>query len=283
MALPAQSYVWLKVRHVVGLWVLRTTGLPDAGILYDDQNQPRPALPYIGLVRREFPFEHFDVEQIVEVPITVTLTVTAAVAGETAAFELFGTRYAYTLAGADTTEDARDALLALLADDLLRLVSVASGPDYAVGFQPCTATGVGVDVIQFAGLASAPVRCEAIEGCTTVPTLEFRHVQSGLRRMIVRLNLYWPEREDGFETIDEYAEALRSSLMTEDTAVWLAARAVGVDNPARVAVQNVGVVSGGERQRRKFLDVIFNAPSKIYRADEGLLTSAPPTVEIMTG
>lgn len=282
MALPAQSYVWLKVRHVVGLWVLRTTGLPDTGILYDDQNQPRPALPYIGLVRREFPFEHFDTETIREVPIAATLTVTAAVEDETVAIELFGTRYAYTLTADDTTETARDALLALIEVDLLRLVSVTSGPDYAIGFQPCTATGVDTDAIDFAGLSIGPVNVTPIEGCTVSETLEYRKVQSGLRRLIVRFNLYWPEREDGFETIDEYAEALRSALLTQDSAVWLAARGVGVENQARIAVQNVGTVSGAERQRRRFLDVIFNAPSKIYRVDNGLITGVPPSIEVVS-
>lgn len=283
MALPAQSYVWLKVRHVVGLWVLRETGLPDTGILYDDQNQPRPALPYIGLTRREFPFETFDTEVTVEVPISSVLTVTAAVAGETVAIELFGTRYAYTLVGGDTTEDARDALLALIAPDLLRLIAVASGPPYAVGFQPCTATGAALSLINFAGLSIGPVRVTAIEGCTLVETLEYRKVQSGLRRMIVRFNFYWPEREDGFETIDAYTEALRSALLTEDSAVWLASRGVGVENQSRIAVQNAGVVSGAERQRRRFMDAIFNASSKIYRVDDAIVTVNPPIIEVIAG
>jgi hypothetical protein len=295
MALPTQSYVWLKARHVIALWVERTTGLAASGattsVIYDDQNQPRPALPYIGLVRREFPFESFDTETIVEVPTSATLTVTASAVGETVAIELFGTRYAYTLVGADTTEDARDALLALIADDLLRLVAVASGPPYAVGFQPCTATGVNIDSdldlvddifnIAFAGLSIGPVSVTAIEGCTLTQTLAYRHVQSGLRRIIVRFNLYWPEREDGFDTIDEYAEALRSALLTEDSAVWLADRGVGVESQSRIAVQNAGVVSGGERQRRRFLDVIFNAPSKLYRADDGITTVEPAIVTVV--
>jgi hypothetical protein len=281
MALPAQSYVWIKVRHVVGMWTLRTTGLASTGILYEDQNQPRPALPYIGLVRREFPFESFDQETIIEVPVSSVLTVTASAVGDTVAIELFGTRYAYTLVGDDTTEDARDALLELLAPDLLRLISVTTGPDYAVGFQPCTATGDDTDEINFAGLSIAPVRVTAIEGCTTTPTLAYRKVQCGLRRMIVRFNFYWPEREDGFETIDAYAEAIRSAVQTEDTAVWLSARGVGVENQARIAVQNAGTISGGERQRRRFLDAIFNASSKIYRADDGITAVEPAIVSVV--
>jgi hypothetical protein len=281
MALPTQSFVWLKVRHVVGLWVLRATGLSTTGILYEDQNQPRPALPYIGFVRREFPFESFDTETIVQVPTVVEIIVTADAVGETVAIELFGTRYAYTMIGGDTTEDARDALLALIEPDLLQLITVASGPPYAVGFQPCTATGAGTNVIVFDGISIGPARVDIIEGATATTTLAYRHVQSGLRRMIVRFNFYWPEREDGFETIDAYAEALRSDLLREETAVWLAARGVGVENPSRIAVQNAGTVSGAERQRRRFMDVIFNTTSKVYRADDGITTAEPPVIEVV--
>lgn len=283
MALPVQSYVWFRIRHVVGLWTQRETGLADSAILYDTQNQPRPSLPYIGLERRDFPFSVIDDELITEVTTAATLTVTASIAGETAALILFGTRYAYTLQGGDTTEDARDVLLVAIVADLCRIVTSGDGTNYAVGFQPCTATGAGTDAIDFAGLGLGPVHLQAVEGCTvTSETPNYRHVQAGIRRAIIRLNLYWPERQDGFDTIDEYAEALRSSLLREDTATWLAARGVGVDDPGRVTVQDASAVSGGATQRRKIMDVIFNASSKTYRADDGLAGVSPPSIEIVT-
>ena len=282
MALLAQSYVWFRLRHVVGLWVSYVTDLPATAVLYDMQNQPRPVLPYVGLVRRDFPLAYFDDELILEVPTAVTLTVTAAAVGETAALILFGTRYAYTLAGGDDTEAARDALLAAIGEDLCRLVTAGDGVDTAVGFQPCTATAVGLDGITFAGLGAGPVRVSAIEGCTLgVPTVANRHVQSGLRRAVVRVELYWPERQDGFATIDEYAEALRSSLQNEETAWWLASRGVGCENASTIAVQEASAVSGGARQRRKFFDVIFNAQSQVYRTATAVDGATPPAVEIL--
>lgn len=282
MALPAQSYIWFRIRHVVGLWVLRETGLADTAIMWDTQNQARPALPYIGLTRRDFPFEVIDDELIAEVTTAARLTVTATTAGETVACILFGTRYAYTLTGADDTEAARDALLALIAVDLCRLVTAADGTEFAVGFQPSTATGASTNLINFAGLGLGPVHLAAIEGCTVAPTtVAYRHIQTGIRRAVIRLDLYWPERQDGFDTIDEYAETLRSSLLREDTATWLAARGVGVDNPGRVTVQEASAVSGGARQRRKIMDVVFNANSKVYRADDGIAGVSAATIEII--
>lgn len=278
-----QSFVWFRIRHVAGLWVLRETGLPDAAILYDMQNEARPALPYVGLTRREFPFEVIDDELIAEVTTAATLTVTATTAGETVACILFGTRYAYTLTGLDDTEAARDALLALIAADLCRIVTAADGTYFAVGFQPSTATGAGTDAIDFAGLGLGPVHLTAVEGCTVTPTtLAYRHIQAGIRRAVIRLDFYWPERQDGFETIDEYAETLRSSLLREDTAAWLAARGVGVDNPGRITIQEASALSGGARQRRKIMDVVLNANSKVYRADDGIEGVSPAAVEIVT-
>jgi len=267
---------------VVGLWVSRETGLANTAILYDMQNQPRPALTYVGLTRRDFPFDAFDDELILEVTTAVTLTVTAATAGETAALVLFGTRYAFTLTGADDAEAARDALLAAITDDLCRIVTSADGTDFAVGFQPCTCTATGAASLTFAGLGLGPVRVSVVEGCSLgTPTLADRSVQTGLRRAIIRLDLYWPERQDGFDTIDEYAEVLRSSLQREDTAWWLASRGVGVEQQASITIQEASAVSGGARQRRKIMDVVFNAQSQVYRTAQTLGTVTPPSVEII--
>ena len=282
MALPAQSFVWLRIRHVVGLWVARETGLASTAILYDAQNQPRPALPYVGLTRRDFPFDVIDDEVIREVTTAATLTVTASTVGSTVACVLFGLRYAYTLVLGDTPATARTALLALIADDLCRVVPATDGHGYAVGFNPCTATGAAVADINFAGLGLGPVHLTAVEGCTVTPTtLAYRSIQAGIRRAVVRLDLYWPTRQDGFDTIDEYAEALRSSLVREDTAVYLASRGVGVDDPGSITIQEASVASGGARQRRKIMDVIFNAAAKVYRPDNGIATVEAPAVEFV--
>ena len=283
MALPAQSYVWFRIRHVVNMWVRRETGLPEASVLYDMQNQPRPPLPYIGLERRDFPFVISDDELITEVTTAVTIDVTASAVGETVALLLFGTRYAYTLVGGDTSGTARDALLALITTDLCRIVTALDGHSYAVGFQPCTAMGVALTSITFAGLGLGPVRLTVVEGCTvTTSTQAYRSIQAGLRRAVTRLDFYWPTRQDGFETIDEYAETLRTSLVSSDTAQWLAARGVGVEEAARISVQEASAVSGGARQRRKFFDVLFNAASKTYRlADATIDTVDTPSVEII--
>jgi len=291
VALPAPSYVWFRLRHVVALWVLRETGLPatvalpggvvTSSVLWDLQNQPRPPLPYIGLSRREFPLDFIDEETITEVTTAATITLTASVVGETASLLLFGLRYAYTLQGADTTTDARDALLALVAADLLRTVTALDGTDVAVGFQPVTATASGADAIAFAGFGLGPVGVAASENTTLVATsVDYRRIQAGLRRAIIRLDLFWPERQDAFETLDAHAEALRSSLTREDTAAYLADRGVGVIDPGRVRTQNTSAVSGGATQRRRSIDVIFNVMSVTYRADNGIEDVLEPGIEV---
>ena len=279
MPVPAQSYVWFRLRHVVGLWVARATNLASTAVLYDMQNQPRPPLPYVGLTRRDFPFVVSDDELITEVTTSVTVDVTAASVGETVALVLFGTRYAYTLVGGDDATVARDALLALITADLCRIVAAADAHPYAVGFQPCTATGVGASSITFAGLGLGPVRLAVIEGCSVAASTQaYRAIQAGLRRAVVRLDLYWPTRQSGFDTIDEYAEALRSSLTNRDTAAWLASRGVGVEEAARISIQEASAVSGGASQRRKFFDVIFNAMSKVYRSGDATIDATEQAV-----
>ena len=282
MALPAQSYVWFRLRYVIGAWVLRETGLDGARVLWGVQGQPRSGLPFIGLTRRSFPTAQpagSDDETITEVTLASTLTVTASAAGETAAFLLFGLRYAYTLSGGDTTEDARDALLALVEIDRLKIQGVNNT---ATGFQPCTALASGTDEIDFAGLALAPVAVKSIEGCAVTPTSEdYRKINSGSRRALVKIELFWPEQQDGFDTLDEYMEALRSSLQDSDTALWLHARGVGVEQGDRVNPQNSSRAVGGAFMRSASMDVIFNADSKVYRPAVGIAGVNAPEIELI--
>jgi hypothetical protein len=277
-----QSYVWPRLRHVIALWVARTTNLTSPQILWSEQNQPSPALPYVGLTRREFPLDGHDDERTMEVTTAVRLTVTASAVGDTVAVLLFGTRYAYTLAGADTTEDARDALLAAIELDRIRTVTSASGIPYGVGFQPCTATASGTDAIDFAGLGFGPVHLQVIEGGTlSNETLAYRAIAKGLRQALVRVELFWPEYSDPFETAEAYAGALRDSLVEEETATWLASRGVGVEQGARVRIQNFSAVAGALRETRLVMDVLFNAASKRYRESNAIDGAAAATVTVV--
>lgn len=275
-----QSYVWPRLRHVIALWVARVTGLPNASILWSEQNQPSPALPYVGLTRRNFPLDGGDEEITAEITTSVRLTCTATGVGSTFACTLFGTRYAYTLAVGETTEDARDALLAAISADVIRVVTSSSGRQFGVGFQPCTAAVAGSDAIDFAGLGFGPVHLSAVEGCSLGnEVLAYRVITKGLRRALVRVELFWPELPAPFETADAYANALRDSLLEEETATWLASRGVGVEQAARLTIQDASAVAGGAlRETRLMMDVLFNATSKRYRADNGIGGVTPPVV-----
>ena len=278
-----QSYVWPRLRHVIGEWVARTTDLPAGAILWSEQNQPSPALPYIGLTRRDLPMDGDDAESLKQVTTGVTLTVTASVAGESAKFILFGTPYAYTLVGADTATEARDDLLAQIEADLIRAVSNTSlTAEFGVGYQPCTAVASGADAIDFAGLGAGPVTVAAVEGCTlSGEVLAYRNIVSGLRRALVRVELFWPQTYAAFESVDAYAQALRDSLVEEETAIWLAQRGVGVEQAARLRIQNSSAASGGLRESRLFFDALFNGASKRFREETPIDGAATESIEIL--
>lgn len=280
MALPVQSYVWPRLRHVIALWVARTTGLTGTAILWSEQNQPQPTLPYVGLTRRDFPLEGDDEETIREVTTSATLTCTATGVGSTLAVVLFGTRYAYTLTAGQDATDGRNALLALIAPDLVRVVvSPSTANQFGVGFQPCTAVASGAAAINFAGLGFGPVRLAVVEGGTRTETVAFRAIAKGMRRALVRVELFWPEQHVAFESADAYAGALQDSLLESETAQWLAERGVGVEQAQRIRVQDVSAVAGGAlRETRLIFDVLFNATSKRYRPPNSLDTAVPPPV-----
>jgi hypothetical protein len=281
MALPVHSYVWFRLRHIIGRWAQRVTELPATAILYDSQNQPSPSLPYIGLTRRDFPAGGDDEEYIHEVATSVTLTCTATVVADSISLVLFGTRYSYTLVLGDTPTTARDALLALIAPDLVRVVvSPSTANSFVLGFQPCTAVADGAASIVFAGLGVGPVRLLLVEGGTLASETAYRHVAKGLRRFTARVELFWSEQQSGFETIDAHAGALTDSLGEDETAWWLADRGVGVEQAALISVQDASVQVGGARERRLFFDVLFNAQSKRYRISNAIETVIAPAVEI---
>lgn len=269
MPLPVQSYVWSRLQQSIGNWTLLVTGLTQNKLLWSDQNQPRPSQPYIGLTRRTFTSHGFDDELTAEVPVAATLTVTAAAAGETSAFLVGKRKMSYTLAGADTTEIARDALLDQVDE----------------AYEPVIATASGTDDIDFAGKGSQAIRVTPIEGATVAETLEYRQYTQGLRRAIVRVSLF------GFDTSgddagDEYADALIGSLMTPGTpgSVFLRQNSVGVENQARISAQNFSTdlnSPSGIREHRIFFDVQFNAASRRFFPENPIDAVADPVVEVI--
>lgn len=265
---------------MIAQWVERTTGLAPAAILWDAQNQPSPELPYVGLVRRDFPLDGDDEETIREVTTSATLTCTATGVGSSISIVLFGHRYAYTLTAGQDATDGRDALLALLAPDLVRVVvSPSTANEFGVGFQPCTAVASGAAAINFTGLGFGPVRLEVIEGGTLTQTRAYRSIAKGLRRALVRVELFWPEQHVAFQSADAYAGALRDSLLEGEPAQWLAERGVGVEQAQRIRVQDVSAVAGGAlRETRLIFDVLFNASSVRYRAPHSLDVAVPPAI-----
>lgn len=257
------------MQEVVGIWVYLVTGLAQGKVRWEGQNLPRPSLPYVGLTRRTFDPFGFDDEHTTEVPVAVTLTVTAAAAPATAKFILGKLPLFYTLTGADDAEVARDDLLSQIA----------------LSYEPVTATANGTDKIDIVGKGSQALRVQPVEGCSTLETLEYRRHTNGLRRAIVRVELFGFD-VSGDEAGEEYADALISSLLTpaEPGSQLLRENSVGVENQSLIKSQNVSAPSvspGGTRETRLMFDVQFNAASRRFFPENPINAVADPIIELI--
>ena len=257
------------MQRVIGDWVYLVTGLTLGKVRWEGQNLPRPSLPYVGLTRRTFDAFGFDTEDTTEVPVAVTLTVTAAAAPATAKFILGKLPITYPLTGGDDAEAARDALLAQIA----------------LSYEPVTASLNSTDKIDILGKGSQALRVQPVEGCTTLETLEYRRHTNGLRRSIVRVELFGFDVH-GDEAGEEYADALISSLLTpgEPGSQLLRKNSVGVENQALIKTQNVSAPSmspGGTRETRLMFDVQFNAASRRFFPENPINAVADPIIELI--
>lgn len=272
LALPVRTYAPKRLRRYFSEWAQLALGWTSSGaanaptrrVHQSDGGDPAPALPYMSYTRMSGPEPLAGAEDpswIGQVPTSGTVTVTAAAAGDATTLVTNEARFSRTMLVGETTEDQRDALLALIAASVEPVVCTASGsasisiaPEYPGDLQALT----------------------AVEGCTVSTVLALREVVYGQRLFRYRVQLHAgsdpSDPSSGYIDIDTFTDALLtmlySSEMTRRGAALQVAR-VG----ARPAPQRASVNSSGRIEQRAFFDVFLAIPIHLVSG------SAPITID----
>jgi hypothetical protein len=274
VALPVQSRAWPRVQNAIGAWAAGVTGLEaspadplDATVIWANYDRGELRKPYVSLQRLTVETIGRNERYIGERPSSRTITVTAPTGGQTsAAVQLFWATVRVA-AGVDE-EVTRDALLTALQATL----------------EPLEFVSAGVDAITVTGAGGGAVECAAIEGCTVATGASAYFRVSRVDRIYkVRVQLYAFDG-DGADAIDEYADALLSSLQQPDDPIGLpilAEYGVGVNGVPPVAI-DVTAASGALYERRLYFDVGFVTPSILYYTQPvGVALAAAPALTLL--
>ena len=235
----------------------------DTGVIWAQYDRGELRHPYVSLQRLSIETLGRNERYIGARTSQATITVTASVVGSIAVQLYWAT--VRVPAGADV-EAGRDALLAALTSTL----------------EPLTFAASGVDSITVLGAGGGAVECAAIEGCTVIADSEAFYRVSRIDRLYrVRVQLY-AFAGDGADAIDEYADALLSSLQQPDDPIGLPILAefgVGVNGVPPVAI-DVTAASGALYERRLYFDVGFVTPSVLYYTDPaGIVSAGAPSLQ----
>jgi hypothetical protein len=269
VALPVQSRAWPRVQHAIGAWAAGVTGLEaspadplDTGVIWANYDRGELKHPYVSLQRLSTETlgrnERYIGERVSQATITVT-----AVTGSIAV-QLF---WATVRVDADADVEAgRDALLEALTLTL----------------EPLTFEAVGLDSITVLGAGGGAVECAAIDGCTVAEDETAYYRVTRIDRLYrVRVQLYAFDG-DGADAIDEYADALLSSLQQPDDPIGLPILAefgVGVNGVPPVAI-DATAASGALYERRLYFDVGFVTPHVLYYTDPaGIVSAGAPSLQ----
>jgi hypothetical protein len=270
VALPVQSRAWPRVQHAIGAWAAGVTGLDaspadplDTGVIWANYDRGEIRHPYVSLQRLTTETFGRNERYIGARTSQATITVTASVTGSIAV-QLFWATVRVD-AGADE-EAGRDALLEALSLTL----------------EPLTFEASGLDSITVLGAGGGPVECAAIEGCTVSADAEAYYRVSRVDRLYrVRVQLYAFDG-DGADAIDEYADAMLSSLQQPDDPIGLPILAefgVGVNGVPTVAI-DITAASGALYERRLYFDVGFVTPHVLYYTDPaGIVSVGAPSLQ----
>jgi hypothetical protein len=279
VALPVQSYTWPRVQHAVGQWAAYATGLPadqlDPDVdppaqiawgIYDRGPMPQPYISLHRLMRESIGFESTTIR---EAAVEQRITVTETVEGERVGLWLAWSEQSVIVQAGATLEDTRDALLDVLV----------AGVDRTK--EPLEFAADGTDSILVTPKGSWIVDCVALVGCTVedVEVEDVRVIQ-GSKRYRIRVQL-WGFAGDGDDSIDEYADAMLTSLHDAEEGgglPFLGQFGVGVDGVPETAT-DISAVSGALQERRLFFDASFTTASVTYRRDPTTVAATdPPSV-----
>lgn len=249
-----QSRAWPRVQNAIGAWAAGVTGLYaspadplDVGVIWTQYDRGELRKPYVSLQRLTVETLGRSERYIGERPSSRVITVTATGAASIAVQLYWAT--VRVAAGVDV-EASRDALLTALQATL----------------EPLTFAASGTAAIVVTGAGGGAVECSAVDGCTVATgAVAFYRVLRSNRLYKVRVQLYAFDG-DGADAIDEYADALLSSLQQPDDPIGLPILAefgVGVNGVPPAAI-DVTAASGALYERRLYFDVGFVTPSILY-------------------
>ena len=253
-ALPRRSYIPARHERAITTWLELATGFSGDGdldaivdplrIIRADQGLPRPALPYLSYMNAVGSQTNGrDERNLSQTFTSVTLTVTASAAGESATLVVNPLRLSHTLTGAQTAEDARDELLLRLSESVEPVDGVA---------------GAGAEFTLTPQQPGELVEVRAIDGVTLDSSVEelVQHAQ-GSRSTRWRIQLHGPSdaaTDPNYIDMDQWADAILTSLTEQSTLDSF--RSLGVaHNGVRPNTARATVQSGGRAELRLFFDI----------------------------
>lgn len=283
LVLPARTYSPKRLRAAINAWARASLGWTSSGSATDparrlyegDQNEPRPALPYLSYTPIAGPapaLGGYDASFIGDVITSATIDVTASAEGEWTKVIVNAQPFVRQIGTGETTTDQRNGLLALIAASIEPVV--------------CTTSGVSsIDIVpEYGGDLSALL---AVQGCTTSTFDDRREVIRGLRTWRYRMQLFGgsdpSDAGSGWIDLDQCADLLLTKLYSAELDATFAALQVSRFGE-RPIPQRATVPSGGRLEQRRIFDVNFSMITRLVSATTpiGIETFAPPAITLTT-
>mgnify|MGYP000379050721 CR=1 FL=1 len=258
MATPPASYIpWRRYKDAIATWAIEALGF-DAGedadaeeapVLWADQGENRPGLPYLELLvvggptRRGQDHRRPPAAALATQVVTVLPSAVAAT-GDALRVRACGELFDRPAEAGDTVADARDALLALMQASVQPgYTAAASGPASILLTAERTGTLWGVEAL---------VGCSL--GASTSATAE---LAIGKREIRVRATCYGaPDSDEDAPSPTEWIGMLQDAAASQAARERLRGQGLVITRVDAVG-QRVSALSGPERENRAALEVTF--------------------------
>lgn len=258
MATPPASYIpWRRYKDAIGAWALTGLGFDPADefapgaspVLWADQGENRPGLPYLELLVVAGPTrrgqDHRRPPELALTSQVVTVGASAVAAtGDALRVRACGETFERLAEAGDTVTDARDALLALLAASVEPgYVAAATGPASIT----LTAERVG----SLWGV-------EALVGCTLgASASSWAELIVGKREVRIRATVYGaPDADDADPSPAEWIGLLQDAAADPLAREYLRGQGLVLTRVDAVQ-QRVSAASGPERENRAAVEFTF--------------------------
>lgn len=257
MATPPASYLpWRRCKDAIAEWALRALGfsaaatdVEEAPVLWADQGEGRPNLPYLELLVVAGPTRRGGQDHRrppAQVPATRVVQVlpAAIAAGGVLRLRVNGELFERAAAAGDTLTIARDDLLDLLAESV------------EPGF---TAAPSGADALVLTAERLGSLwQVDALIGCALgAQTTALAELIVGKREVRIRATVYGaPDADDADPSPAEWIGLLQDGMADPALAEYLRGQGLVLTRVDAVQ-QRVSAMSGPERETRAALELTF--------------------------